>query len=84
LLSSTGSRFGDAGFYRVARIGQDRLRVWRVSTLKEEFRVYVDADGVLRCDHSVGFLGLPILHLHYRIEERRDVGAANTAGAHST
>jgi hypothetical protein len=72
LLSSKGSRFGDAGFYRVARIDQDRLRVWRVSTLKEEFRVYVDGEGVLRCDHSVGFLGLPILHLHYRIEERRD------------
>ncbi|HEX6162759.1 MAG TPA: hypothetical protein VFZ31_05310 [Vicinamibacterales bacterium] len=73
VLSSNGSRFGDAGFYRIDRVDQDRLRVWRVSTLREEFRVYVDEDGVLRCDHSIGFLGLPVLHLHYRIEQRRDV-----------
>jgi hypothetical protein len=70
-LSSKGARFGDAGFYRIERVGGDRLRVWRVSTLHEDFRVYVDADQVLRCDHSVRFLGLPVLHLHYRIERKR-------------
>lgn len=74
-LSSQGRRFGDAGFYRVHRIGDDRLRVWRVSTLHEEFRVYLDDGGVLRCDHAVRFLGMPVLHLHYRIEPARD--AAN-------
>ena len=37
-------------------------------TLKERFRVYVDDQGTLRCDHTVRFLGLPVLHLHYRIE----------------
>jgi hypothetical protein len=74
VLSSKGSRFGDAGFYRVNRIDDDRLRVWRVSTLHEKFKVYVDDEVVLRCDHSVGFMGLPILHLHYRIEQRRDAG----------
>jgi hypothetical protein len=71
-LSSKGARFGDAGFYRVHSIGEDRLRVWRVSTLHEEFRVYVDDQNVLRCDHSVRFLGMPVLHLHYRIERTRD------------
>lgn len=70
-LSSRGRKFGDAGFYRVQRIGGDRLLVWRVSTLHEEFRVYVDEERVLRCDHSIRFLGLPILHLHYRIERKR-------------
>jgi hypothetical protein len=70
-LSSRGSRFGDAGFYRLDRIDDDRLRVWRVSTLHEEFRVYVDDSDVLRCDHSVSFLGMPVLHLHYRIEPAR-------------
>jgi hypothetical protein len=75
-LSSKGSRFGDAGFYRVAAVGDDRLRVWRVSTLHEEFRVYVDDAKVLRCDHSVRFLGMPILHLHYRIERTREVLSA--------
>ena len=72
ILSSKGKRFGDAGFYRLQRLDGDRMRVWRVSTLREEFRVYVDDEGVLRCDHSIGFMGMPVLQLHYRIEQRRD------------
>lgn len=71
-LSSKGARFGDAGFYRIRAIGGDRLRVWRVSTLHEDFRVYLDEANVLRCDHSVRFLGIPVLLLHYRIERTRD------------
>ena len=71
-LASRGRRFGDAGFYRVQRIDGDRVRVWRVTTLHEDFRVYVDGDGVLRCDHAVRFLGMPILRLHYRIERKRE------------
>lgn len=69
-LSSQGAAFGDAGFYRVRKLGEDRLLVWRVRTLREEFRVYVDDAGVLRCDHSVRFLGMPVLQLHYRIGVR--------------
>jgi hypothetical protein len=72
-LSSEGSGFGDVGFYRVQAIGNGKLRVWRVRTLKEHFRVYVDDRGTLRCDHRVRFLGLPVLHLHYRIEVARHV-----------
>jgi len=74
-LSSKGTRFGDAGFYRMHEVGGDRLRVWRVSTLHEEFSVYVDEANVLRCDHSVRFLGIPVLHLHYRIERAREATA---------
>lgn len=70
-LSSEGTGFGDVGFYRVQTIGDGKLRVWRVRTLKEHFRVYVDDHGTLRCDHRVSFLGLPVLHLHYRIEAAR-------------
>lgn len=70
-LSSRGSRFGDAGFYRIQRVGTDQLRVWRISTLHEEFQVYVDEEQVLRCDHQVRFLGMAILHLHYRIERKK-------------
>ena len=70
-LSSKGAA-GDAGFYRVCKTGGDRLLVWRVSTLHEAFRVYVDDAQVLRCDHSVRFLGMPVLHLHYRIERMRE------------
>ncbi len=67
ILDSTGSRFGEAGFYRVQSRGSQRARVWRISTLREHFRVYVDAAGVLRCDHEVKFLGLPCLALHYKM-----------------
>jgi len=66
-LDSGGGRFGGAGFYRVQARGADRVRVWRVATLKERFRVYVDAKGALRCDHSIHFLGLPVLRLHYKM-----------------
>ena len=66
-LDSSGQRFGDAGFYRVQVRDGERLQVWHLRTLKELFRVYVDEQGVLRCDHSVRFLGLPVLKLHYKI-----------------
>jgi len=67
-LSSEGRSFGDVGFYRIDRKRDGNLRVWRIRTLKEHFRVYVDDASTLRCDHLVRFLGLPVLHLHYRIE----------------
>jgi hypothetical protein len=67
-LSSKGTRFGDAGFYRVQKLDEDRLRVWRVKTLHEEFFVYLDSDQVLRCDHTVSFFHMRVLKLHYRIE----------------
>ena len=70
VMESSGTGFGDAGFYRLQRIGGGRLRVWRVRTLREHFRVYVDAHGVLRCDHGVRFLGLPVLDLHYRMDPK--------------
>ncbi len=38
-----------------------------MKTLRETFCVYVDPKGVLRCDHAVRFLGLPVLKLHYKI-----------------
>ena len=70
VMSSEGKSFGDAGFYRVQQIVPGKLRVWRIRSLKEHFRVYVDDDGTLRCDHGISFLGLRVLHLHYRIEPK--------------
>lgn len=67
-LSSAGQAFGDVGFYRIHARRGGVLRVWRIRTLKEHFKVYVDEAGDLRCDHQVRFLGMPVLHLHYRIE----------------
>lgn len=71
VLDSSGAAFGDVGFYRLQRSGEGWLRVWRIRTLKERFSLYVDDDGVLRCDHVIGFLGLPVLKLHFRIEAER-------------
>lgn len=82
-LSSHGTRFGDAGFYRVSRIGPGRLRVWRISSLTEHFRVYVDEHDTLRCDHKIRFLGFPVLHLHYRIELER-AGAQDSSSRCAT
>jgi hypothetical protein len=65
-LVSAGRRFGDPGFYRLQRRG-DRLRVRYLRTLREEFDVYVDPQGELRCNHRVSFLGLSVLTLHYRM-----------------
>ncbi|TMQ05453.1 MAG: hypothetical protein E6J90_12575 [Deltaproteobacteria bacterium] len=80
ILDSTGVRFGDAGFYRIQSRGDGRARVWHIRTLRERFRVYVDDRGVVRCDHHVRFLGLPVLSLHYKIVKRaevRDAGAGS-------
>jgi hypothetical protein len=68
-LESIGHGFGDAGFYRVQRSG-DRLRVWQITTLHETFRLYVDDEERVRCEHQISFLGLKVLTLHYRISEK--------------
>ncbi|HMR06171.1 MAG TPA: hypothetical protein PKA88_10340 [Polyangiaceae bacterium] len=75
VLDSSGKRFGDVGFYRIQRVGERALRVWRIRTLKEKFRLYLDAKNVLRCDHAIRFLGLPVLRLHYRIERTKPAAA---------
>lgn len=67
VLDSSGKRFGDAGFCRVQARDASSIRVWHLKTLREHFHVYVDDKGVLRCDHAVRFLGLPVLRLHYKI-----------------
>jgi hypothetical protein len=65
-LDSSATRFGDVGFYRIGQMRGGALRVWRVPSLHEQFHLYVEED-ILRCDHHVRFLGLPVLSLHYRI-----------------
>jgi len=79
-LDSRGAGFGGPGFYRLQRNGPGRLRVWRIATLVERFRVYVDERGTLRCDHGVRFLGLPVLQLHYRLEELPAGAPASSEG----
>jgi len=75
-LDSSGGKFGGAGFYRVQGRSKDRVRVWKLSTLREKFRVFVDEAGVARCDHAVSFLGLPVLRLHYKMVRKPEQAAA--------
>ncbi len=66
-LVSSGSAFGRTGFYRMIDGGPDHYIVRHVRSLRELFHVYVDAEGVLRTDHTVLFLGLTIIQLHYKM-----------------
>jgi hypothetical protein len=66
-LDSSGGAFGRSGFYRVVDAGPDYWRVRNFTTLHELFRVYVDDEVVLRTDHTVSFLGLTIIRLHYKM-----------------
>lgn len=69
-LMSSGKEFGDPGFYRILDLGDGRLKVRYLRSLKEFFEVYRDDDGVLRCDHRVEFLGMTMLRLHYRMRPK--------------
>ena len=66
-LVSSGSAFGKTGFYRMIDGGPDHYIVRHVRSLRELFHVYVDAEEVLRTDHTVFFLGLSIIRLHYKM-----------------
>ncbi|MGA2810394.1 MAG: hypothetical protein ABSG16_03265 [Candidatus Acidiferrum sp.] len=66
-LDSSGSAFGRSGFYRIVASGPDGRRVRYVKTLHEIFHVYVDPEGILRTDHKISFLGIPIIQLHYKM-----------------
>ena len=66
-LVSSGSTFGRTGFYRMIDGGPDHYIVRHVRSLRELFHVYLDAEGVLRTDHTVFFLGLSIIRLHYKM-----------------
>jgi hypothetical protein len=80
-LVSTGGTFGRSGFYRILESGKNAWRVRNFKTLHEVFHVYVDADDELRTDHTIKFVGLTILRLHYKmtlVNSRRMHPTANT------
>jgi len=66
-LVSSGSAFGRTGFYRMIDGGPEHYIVRHVRSLRELFHVYVDAENTLRTDHTVFFLGLTIIRLHYKM-----------------
>lgn len=70
-LISRNTRFGGPGFYRIVELKTRKWRVRYIRTLHEIFHVYIDADGVLRTDHIIHFLGLTVLRLHYKISPKK-------------
>jgi len=66
-LHSTGAKFGKSGFYRLVASGPDHLYVRNFTTLHEIFHVYVDREDILRTDHTISFLGMTIVRLHYKV-----------------
>jgi hypothetical protein len=69
-LESSGAAFGGPGFYRVLEIDDEHIKVMRLRSLRERFTVFTDADGALRCDHVVRYLGMTMLRLHYRMRRQ--------------
>jgi hypothetical protein len=68
LLTSASGRWGDDGAYLVVQPrGRDRGWARRIP-VHEQFRVFVDDEGVLRTDHRIDLWRLPVLRLHYRLD----------------
>lgn len=64
-LHSRSERFGADGAYAAARVA-GRWYGAQVP-LRETFRVYTDAEGVLRADHRLNIGRWQALRLHYRL-----------------
>lgn len=65
-LDSTGRRWGEDGCYCVVESGGGTHAAH--VPLLERFRVYVDDEGVLRCDHEMRLWSARVVALHYRLE----------------
>jgi hypothetical protein len=67
-LVSSGSGFGEPGFYRMVEVDPEHWKVRYIKTLREYFHVYVDQEGTLRTEHTVRFLGFRVLRLIYKMD----------------
>jgi hypothetical protein len=72
-LISAGKKFGDPGYYRVLDEGKRTFKVRHLRSLQEQFHVYVDKRGDLRTNHTVRFMGLGVLRLHYKMTPLSDL-----------
>ncbi len=69
-VRSSGSSFGDAGFYFFVKAGDDLGWARYLKALKEDIRVYVNPEGQLRADYNLQIWGGTFLRLHYRMRRR--------------
>ena len=68
-LVSDGSRFGEAGYYRVHHTDDGVLRVKNVP-MEETIHVCVSSGGALHANHTFAFWRARFLDLHYEISRR--------------
>lgn len=66
-ITSSGSRFGDPGFYFTVQATQGKLHVRYVRSMRETIRVYEAGPRETRADHILTFGGMKFLELHYRL-----------------
>lgn len=69
LVSNSGG-FGQDGCYLLVT-SPDLQSAWvRRVPIGENFRVYVDSEGVLRTDHELRLGRIPVIRFHYRLQRR--------------
>jgi hypothetical protein len=68
-LISSGSGFGEPGFYFLVRKSENEAWVKYLSAMKEDIHVYVDKAGALRTDHVLKLWGATFLRLHYQMQK---------------
>jgi hypothetical protein len=66
-LISSGSRFGDPGFYFVVHSNDGTAWARYVSSMQERITVYSAERGTTRADHELKLWGKQFLRLHYRM-----------------
>jgi hypothetical protein len=71
LLDTDGRRFGDPGFYFQLVDGGGRHHAQHVPSFRDQLRIYVDDDGVLRADQVFTLWGFTVVELRYRMLRRR-------------
>jgi hypothetical protein len=69
-VRSSGSGFGDPGFYFFVEAGRGQGWARYLKALEEDIRVYVDPQGHLRADHNLQIWGATFLRLHYRMRRK--------------
>lgn len=65
-LTSSGTAFGDPGFYFTVVRDDGTLSARYVPTMRETIRVYESGAGEARADHALTIWGLVFLRIHYR------------------
>lgn len=83
-LISSGSRFGDPGFYRMVEAGPGHWHVRHFRRLREFFHLYLDARGALRTDHMVKYLGLTVFRMHDKLDRVRPTMTERAGPARGT